>query len=115
MSEKRLLFYYYKKEILKNMNVFVFSFTMVIIILLLSFCLKGQTVTAQRDKERIKLITSVEVRKGDTLWSIASRYITDEYRSINEYIYEIKTSNSLAEDNIHAGNFIIVPYYTDAQ
>ncbi len=72
-----------------------------------------KTVTAKRNEDRIKLITSVEIRKGDTLWSIASDYISDEYGDMNDYIREIKESNGITSDNIHAGNYIIVPYYAD--
>ncbi len=73
-----------------------------------------KTVTAQRYTDRIKLVTSIEVKKGDTLWSIASNYISDEYDDMNEYIEEIKGSNGMTSDHIRAGNFIIVPYYADA-
>lgn len=88
----------------------------VILILVLFFSVGfvAKTVTAQRSGERTKLVTSVEVKKGDTLWSIASEYISDEYGNINDYIKEIKDSNGMTSDEIHTGNFIIVPYYADA-
>jgi hypothetical protein len=40
--------------------------------------------------------------------------MTDEYDDMNEYIKEIKDSNGMDSDDIHVGNFIIVPYYVDA-
>jgi uncharacterized membrane protein YvbJ len=84
------------------------------LLVLFSMYFVSKTVTAQREGRRIKLVTSVEIEKGDTLWSIASRYITEEYDDINDYIKELKNSNGLTSDTIHAGNFIIVPYYADA-
>ncbi len=72
-----------------------------------------KTVTAQRISERAKYVTSIEVQKGDSLWSIASQYISEEYTDMNQYIEEIKYSNGLATDVINTGNFIIVPYYAD--
>lgn len=84
------------------------------IILLLSIGAITKTVTAERYNQRAKLVTSVEIQKGDTLWSIAANYITDEYKSMKQYIEEIKFSNGLTSDNIQAGNYIIVPYYADS-
>ena len=73
-----------------------------------------KTVTASRNNERIKLVTSIEVQKGDTLWEIASIYMSDEYDNLNDYIHEIKLSNGMTSDEIHTGNFLILPYYEDA-
>ncbi len=87
---------------------------LLLIILLCSVLFITKTVTAQREGERIKLVTSIEIKKGDTLWSIATRYMSEEYDDLNEYIEEIKNSNGMVSDEIHFGNFIIVPYYTDA-
>jgi hypothetical protein len=72
-----------------------------------------KTVTAQRNSDRIKLVTCIEIQKGDTLWKIASDYMSEDYDNINDYIEEIKNSNGLLTDEIHAGNYIIVPYYTN--
>lgn len=59
-----------------------------------------------------KYYTSVEIRNGDTLWSIASEYVTEEYDNIQEYVTEIKSLNDLKGDTIHTGQFLIVPYYS---
>ena len=56
----------------------------------------------------------MEIQRGDTLWSIASTYISDEYKDLNEYIDEIMISNGMSSDIIQAGKYIIVPYYADA-
>ena len=58
-----------------------------------------------------KSVISVEIKKGDTLWSIAQKYYTHEYNSIDEYILEIKRSNRLVSDTIHAGQYIIIPFF----
>lgn len=84
------------------------------VVVLLSVAFITKTVTAQRSAERSKLIVSVEIEKGDTLWSIASEYMSDEYDDMNEYITEIKATNGMVSDDIHIGNYIVVPYYTDA-
>lgn len=85
-----------------------------IVVLFFSVLFITKTVTAQRNTSRIKRVASIEIKEGDTLWSIASDYVTDEYKDLHDYIDEIKNSNGMATDEIHTGNFIIVPYYVDA-
>ncbi len=84
-----------------------------VVLVMFSLFFMTKTVTAQREGERLKQVISVEIKKGDTLWSIASEYMSEEYDDLNEYIEEIKDSNGMLTDEIHAGNYIIVPYYVD--
>lgn len=92
----------------------IFVVVAVLISVVLSVTLLSTTVTAQRQEVyRAKRITSLEIQEGDTLWSIACDYITEEYDDVNDYIYEIKLTNKLESDIIHTGKFIILPYYTD--
>ena len=60
-----------------------------------------------------KYYTSIVVEKGDTLWDIANQYITPEYGDISEYIGEVKYLNHLRGDEIHAGEYLTIPYYSD--
>lgn len=101
------------KSIINNKIIILSGSAMVCLFIIVAAGLISTTVTAQKEKERYKRVTSVEVKKGDTLWSIASDYITEEYRDINEYIKEIKASNGLVSDTIHTGSYLIVPYYAD--
>ena len=89
------------------------GFMLLIILIMFSALFFCKTVTAQRNVNRVKTVISIEVKKGDTLWSIASRYYSDEYDSMNTYIDEIRDCNGLSSDTIHSGNYIIVPYYED--
>lgn len=82
-------------------------------LMIFTIILATKKANAKREGNRIKQVTSVEIHKGDTLWSIASRYMSDEYDNLNEYIEEIKMSNGMTSDEIYAGSYIIVPYYTD--
>ena len=59
-----------------------------------------------------KYYTSIKVESGDTLWAIANEYITDEYASMNEYMDEVCSINHISEDEIHAGQYLVVPYYS---
>lgn len=58
-----------------------------------------------------KYYASIQIQQGDTLWGIASAYRSPEYGSIRDYIDEVKELNQLRSDEIHAGQFLIVPYF----
>ncbi len=59
-----------------------------------------------------KYYTSVRIGQGDTLWTIAEQYCTDP-AEIRSYIKELKSINNLERDEIHAGNYLTVVYYSD--
>lgn len=59
-----------------------------------------------------KYYTSVLIDSGDTLWKIADTHLTDDYRDINAYIDEIRDINHILGDEIHAGQYLAIPYYS---
>lgn len=58
-----------------------------------------------------KYYTSIRIEAGDTLWGIANEYMTDDYIDVNVYIEEVCAINHISRDEIHAGQYIVVPYY----
>lgn len=58
-----------------------------------------------------KYFVCVNINDGDTLWSIADTYISEEYYSVDEYVDEIKQLNHLTDDKIYSGATLVVPYY----
>lgn len=95
-------------------RIWILGAVLLFILIIFSVSFVTKTVTAQRYESRTKLVTSIEVKKGDTLWSIASDFMSEEYENLHEFIDEIKDSNGITTDEIHIGNYIIVPYYADA-
>lgn len=94
-------------------NFFTISMgSLILLVLIISFSIISTTVTAEKSFDKVKLVTSVKIEKGDSLWSIASRYISEEYKDMESYIKEIKFSNGLTSDVILEGNYITIPYYT---
>ena len=59
-----------------------------------------------------KYYKSVRVESGDTLWTIADEYIADFNIDKQEYIAEICSLNDICEDEIHAGDYVVVAYYS---
>ncbi len=60
---------------------------------------------------RVKYYTSVEVQKGDSLWSICASHISPEYKNEAEYVREVYRLNNLKSDCITEGAFLVLPYY----
>lgn len=84
----------------------------IITLLFFTFFFVTKTVFASNSKiDSDKMVTSITIEKDDTLWSIASDYITNECGSMNHYIEEIKDCNGLTSDTIHEGQHLIIPYY----
>ena len=63
-----------------------------------------------------KVVESIVIEDGDTLWDIANDYIErydmQEIYRTKDLVYEIKEINHISEDYIRAGNYVIVPYLT---
>ena len=69
--------------------------------------------TVNESATSTKYFKSVQIEKGDTLWSIATKNMDyKHYKNINSYLREIKNMNSLKSDNIISGTYIIIPYYS---
>ena len=59
-----------------------------------------------------KYYTTVYVETGDSLWSIASEYATEEYSDLDMYIAEVQQINGLKGTQLQHGSYICVPYYS---
>lgn len=92
------------------------SKTLAIVILVLSAFMIGNlkssdTVQASDNKE--KKVMSIQIKDGDTYWSIAKKYAdSDKYDDYNDYIKEVKEINHISGDYLKAGGYLIVPYYS---
>lgn len=84
----------------------------IVFLLVLSLFFVTRVMASDHTKPKEKTVASVYIRPGDSLWSIAEQYYSEECGSMKDYIAEIKRSNGLKEDTIHVGAYIIVPYYT---
>lgn len=71
----------------------------------------GKSKASEEDTV-FKYYTSIEIEQGDTLWSIACEYMSSEYDSIQDYIDEVKELNQLGPDDIHVGQYLMIPYYS---
>lgn len=101
-----------RKEHIRKAVIFTAVFAVIMIIATASLSIRSFADEKSPAGSRTKYYTSIEIKKGDTLSGIASRYISSEYSGKKEYISEVVRLNSLADVNdIHAGDHLIVPYY----
>lgn len=102
-----------RRTAIRNQRVLGVSIiTMLVFAILASVLLSSMKAQARPAEASYKYYTSVRVEKGDTLWQIAETYITDDYRSLNDYMDEICSINHIANDDIHAGQYLTIPYYS---
>ena len=100
-----------QREMKKNFLILVMTACLVVTC---SLSLSGFRSNAKDDsaKTSYKYYKSITVTSHDTLWSIAEEYMDEEhYDSITDYIREVKRMNSLTNDTIHYGQYLIIPYY----
>ncbi|MBR4580597.1 MAG: LysM peptidoglycan-binding domain-containing protein [Lachnospiraceae bacterium] len=72
----------------------------------------SKPVNAKEEKPMIKYYTSIEVKQGETLTSIAKDHLIG-YSSVSDYIDEVKFMNSLKDvDDIRTGQKLYIPYYS---
>lgn len=55
--------------------------------------------------------TSILIQDGDSLWSIAEKYVKNSGMNKTEYVKKLKSMNGLKEDVIHSGKYLTVAYY----
>lgn len=83
----------------------------ILAIILLVFCITTKVKAANNYRGKDIRVKSIMIEQGDTLWEIAKSHYSEEFRSIPEYIDQIKECNNITSDTIHTGMYLIVPYY----
>lgn len=85
------------------------------VIFMFSMIFFSVLVSAKSNEPKVpmyKYYTSIQINKGDTLWNIAQKYCQDPSQ-IKDYVKELKNINHLVRDDIHAGNYLTIIYYSD--
>ena len=90
----------------------------VLIISLLSVCFFlyfGDRVVKALESANDIQYKVVEIKDGDSLWSIAKENMDNTndsgFINIYQYIHEIKRCNNMKSNQVNAGCYLMVPYY----
>lgn len=94
-----------------NYRKLIIGLSILLIALVLLFGASGLSDGVSANTHNEKYFKCIDIERGDTLWSIADEYMTEEYDSVEEYIAEVKSINSLTDDTLYNGATLIVPYY----
>ena len=92
-------------------KIVVLFCSIIAVVMIATVFLRSTSAQAAPAETSYKYYTSIQVASGDTLWAIANEYVSDEYADIHEYISEVCSINHIAEDEIHAGQYLVIPYY----
>lgn len=101
-----------KRQLQRHITMFLLTFILVISVSSLFFALRTK---AQSNDEEVlyKYYKSVMVQEGDSLWNYAECYGNNRYYETNQdYIKEVMEMNFLDTDEITAGQYVILPYYS---
>lgn len=97
-----IIFSRYKVNNLKRFKRFIF-----ISVLIVSILFFASMSTLKAYSKDIPQFDYINVKEGDTLWSIASCYTGN--KEIREVIFEISEANHIHDASIYPGDIIKIP------
>lgn len=101
-----------KERVVISKKLLMALITIIAVLMLIILFRDRSMETTYAKQPQNKYYKSIMIERGDSLWSIAKENIDyDYYKSINEYIQDIKRMNSLKSDKLISGRNIIIPYY----
>lgn len=86
-----------------------FTIFVAIMIILLTSVANFALGLSTADSYTIMEYMDIEISSGDTLWSIAGTYMSDEYSDIREAVYKLCKINDITADQLYVGMTIKVP------
>ena len=105
-----------QRELREKRPFFIKGAVLIISLLIVCFFLYfgDRVVKAQESANDIQYKV-VEIKNGDSLWSIAKENMDNTndsgFINIYQYIHEIKRCNNMKSNQINAGCYLMVPYY----
>ena len=85
---------------------------LVCVLVIFAVILIGNSIITFAEQPVHKYYTSVQLQKGDSLWSLADQYAASDRTSRAQFIDEVCELNGISEDNtLHSGEYLVVSYY----
>lgn len=116
MNDRDLRNYWRKRKRQREVRR-IFVLAGIAVVLVLGFALSYHALLSHANTEieniSYKYFTSIQVEPGDTLWSLADKYADQEhYTSRDQYIAEVMAMNHMSGEELSAGSYLILPYYS---
>lgn len=113
-SERRIKNNRIRRQRQLQRNILMTIFT---VLFILTLSIGGFAIGSKaQDKENVvlyKYFTNIEVQYGESLWDIAETYFCEsKYDNYEHYISEVMQINGMYSEEISAGSYLIVPYYS---
>jgi hypothetical protein len=96
----------------RRWNIRIGMVLLFVVLMLAGIILAGSRTVEGARQPREKRFTSIQVKKGDSLWSIAKERMSPEYGSVQEYIEEVCETNHIYDEVITEDMYLVIPYYT---
>ena len=109
--KNRCLLYTSEQELRRHILLFVVSAAIILVLAIAggSFISRAQ---APGETVYYKYFTSIRIESGDSLWTLADTYADGNFESREAFIREVIRTNHLLDENINAGDYLIIPYYS---
>ena len=104
-----------KREVAVRRQKGILAIAIIVVVALGILLGTSMNALASSDKDIAsynKYYVSIRVESGDTLWTIADEYVDGFNIEKSEYIEEVCQINEISKNDIHAGDYIVVPYYS---
>ena len=113
-SERRILNNKLKRRRQRRKNIFLFFITALLVTTLsLGATALLSNAKSKTEETEYKYYKSIIVKRGDTLLSIAIENMDHNYAAAETYVEELIKINGLRDDKIIAGNYLIIPYFSE--
>ncbi|MDD2971967.1 MAG: LysM peptidoglycan-binding domain-containing protein [Lachnospiraceae bacterium] len=100
-----------QRELRNHVLLFIGTFLMISVLTITFGSFLSKAKDANSEIPSYKYFKSIVIEQGDSLCSIAEANVNSA-QEIDSYVSEVMHINSLDDTEIHAGQFIIVPYYS---
>ncbi|MBP5152330.1 MAG: hypothetical protein ILP13_05385 [Lachnospiraceae bacterium] len=100
------------RELKRRITVFALSLILFSVMAIIFFGTKSQASDID-NPTLCKYYKSVMISEGETLTDLAGTYGTTYYKNTSDFIKEVCYINNLESDNITAGLYLVIPYYSE--
>lgn len=101
-----------RKQVAKQKMILLLAVTLIITVGSIVFgTIFSSAKDPAADMPRYKYYKSIRIEQGDSLWSIAEEYCSDDYDDTRAYVNELKRLNALTSETIHEGQHLVIAYY----